>query len=234
MEKKTTLDASLRHVINLLSDIVVFNQYDFGQFLKKFIKIVIEIVPADSCFIYFYDRNAKQLILVGSKKPHIEELGHITMREGEGITGWVAQHEQTVTIEKNAYLDERFKPFEELPEDKYESFLSVPIVNETGVVGVINLQNKEPYTFSREQVKALESLVKIISSAFVKIVLERKVNKLENQLEERKVIEKAKGILMREKHISEEEAFAFIRSEAMNKRKSMKEIADAIILVLDK
>lgn len=234
MEKKITLDASLRHVINLLSDIVVFNQYDFGQFLQKLIKIIIEIIPADSCFIYFYDKNTKQLILVGSKKPHIEELDHISMREGEGITGWVAQHEQTVTIEKNAYHDERFKPFEELPEDKYESFLSVPISNETGVVGVINLQNKKPYTFSSEQIKALESLVKIISSAFVKIVLERKVTKLETQLEERKVIEKAKGILMREKNLTEDKAFTFIRNEAMNKRKSMKEIADAIILVLDK
>jgi len=154
------------------------------------------------------------------------------MQEGEGITGWVAQHKQPVAMTSNAYKDSRFKPFEELPEDKYESFLSVPITNETGVVGVMNIQNRNPYEFSRAQVKALESLVKIIASAFAKIAADKKVNKLENQLEERKIIEKAKGILMKAKNISENDAFKILRTEAMNKRKSLKEIAEAVILVL--
>lgn len=231
MHTQQSIDRSLRHVINLLADLVVFKQYDFEQFLQKLITIVVEIVPADSCFIYFYDNTAKKLILVGSKTPHEEELNQVTMQEGEGITGWVVQHKQTVAIEKNAYQDTRFKPFEELPEDKYESFLSVPITNDKGVVGVINIQNKNPYEFAKAQIKAIESLVKIISSAFEKIAADKKVDTLTQQLEERKVVEKAKGILMKIKNISEDEAFSFMRKEAMNKRKSLKEIADAILLV---
>lgn len=153
------------------------------------------------------------------------------MHEGEGITGWVVQHQQTVAIEKKAYEDPRFKFFKQLPEDNYESFLSVPIIDETGVVGVVNFQNKISQQFSSEQVKTLESLVKIVASAFAMTVLTRKLTKLENQLEERKLIEKAKGILMKSRGITEDEAFRLIRSEAMNKRKSMKEIAEAILLV---
>lgn len=231
MDKNFTLDGTLIQVINLLSEIVVFNQYDFKQFLKHLIQIVVKIVPTDSCFIYFYDKHKKLLILVGSKKSHGKDLGNITMKEGEGITGWVALHKETVVLTEKAYMDDRFKFFKELPEDKYESFLSVPIVNETGVIGVINIQNNEPYIFSKDQVKAVESLVKIIASAFATTVLERKVTKLENQLEERKSIEKAKGILMKERNMSENEAFSFIRTEAMKKRKTMKEIADAILLI---
>lgn len=230
MDKQFSLDSSLTEIINLLSEIIVFNQLDFNQFLKRLIRIIVKIVPADACLIYFHDQHTKKLILVGSKKPH-EAMDNISMKEGEGITGWVAQHQKTVAIEKKAYLDERFKPFKELPEDKFESFLSVPILNETGTIGVLNIQNKEPYIFTKQQIKTIESLVKIIASAFAKTVWERKINKLETQLEERKVIEKAKGILMREKNISEQDAFAFMRKESMNKRKSMKEIADAIILI---
>ena len=225
------IDTSVSEIINLLAELTVFNQYDFPEFLSRFIKIVIHIIPADSCLIYFFDKETKQLTLVGSKKPHENAVGNITMHEGEGITGWVALHQQTVAIEEKAYDDPRFKAFKQLPEDKFESFLSVPIVDESGVVGVINFQNKSPQSFSKEQIHTIDSLVKIIATAFATTVLSRKITKLENQLEERKLIEKAKGVLMKSRHISEEEAFRLIRSEAMNKRKSMKEIAEAILLV---
>jgi signal transduction protein with GAF and PtsI domain len=231
MDKATTFDSSFGEVINLLSALVVFKEYDFNQFLRKLIKIILTIIPADSCLIYFYDQQKKQLILVGSKKPHVEAMDKIVMHEGEGITGWVAQHHKTVALTEKAYLDQRFKSFEELPEDKFESFLSVPISNDTGVVGVINIQNKAPYEFSKQQIKTIESLVKIIASAFAQTVLQRKLDKLQTQLEERKVIEKAKGILMQTRKMSEDAAFAFIRSESMRHRKSMKEIAEAILLV---
>src|SRR5476651_349665 len=223
-----TTDSSVIDIINLLYELVVFKQYDFNEFLERFIKIIQKIIPSDSCLIYFYDLDKKKFILIGSKNPHREILGNIIMKEGEGITGWVAKNLKSVAITKEAYKDPRFKPFKELPEDTYESFLSVPIVNETGIVGVINIQNKLPYDFTHEQIKTIESLVKIIASAFVKIVLERKINSLEAKLEERKKLEKAKVILMKVKGMNENEAFAFIRRESMNKRKTMLEIAEAI------
>lgn len=231
MDTTPSFDGSITEVINLLSDLVVFNHYDFHEFLQRLIKVVSTIVPADSCFIYFYDRRTKQSILIASKKSHEDAIGNVVIKEGEGITNWVVQHEKTVTIEEHAYKDPRFKSFKELPEDTYESFLSVPIVDRSGVVGVINIQNRKPYTFSKQQVKAIESLVKIIASAFAQVVLEGKVDTLKNQLEERKTVEKAKGVLMKIKNMSEDDAFRFIRKEAMNKRKSLKEIADAILLV---
>ncbi len=232
MEKPTfTSSVSWEDIISLLSDLVVFNQYDFQEFLNRLIKISIQIVPVDSSLLYFYDADKKQLTLVGSKKSHEKAINNIHMEEGEGITGWVAQHNQTVAITEKAYMDSRFKFFKELPEDNYESFLSVPIRSEKGVVGVINFQNKKPYIFSPEQIKTIEGIVKIISSAFVKVALEREVNKLSTQLSERKIIEKAKGVLMKLRNLSEEEAFRLMRKESMNKRKSMKEIAEAILLV---
>lgn len=234
MDKLISKDNSLPwfNIINLLSNLVVFNHYDFNEFLQKLIKIVIQVIPVDACLIYFYDRQRKELILVGSKKRHDELLGHITMKKGEGITGWVVEHGKTVALEKEAYKDPRFKFFKELPEDKFEGFLSVPIFDEDGVVGVINLQSRLPYSFSELQIQSLEAIVKIISSAFANIVLERKVGQLEDKLKERAVIEEAKGILMRARSMNESDAYHYLRKEAMAKRKTMKEIAEAVILVL--
>lgn len=224
-------NTSLLKVIQLLSDLVVFNHYEFDEFLKKLIKVVLEVVPVDSCLIYLYDRDNKELILIGSKKPHKKEIGKIVLKTGEGITGWVAEHKRTVSIEKEAYKDTRFKFFKELPEDKYESFLSVPILDGDGVVGVVNLQNRGSFDFSHDQIKTVESLVNIIASAFVNVVLERRVDQLQSKLEERKLVERAKGVLMKSRNITEDEAYRLIRKESMDKRRSMKEIAEAILLV---
>ncbi len=219
-------------IIGLLSDLVVFNHYDFNEFLQKLIKVVNQVIPVDACLIYFYDRERKELILVGSKRRHDELLGHITMKKGEGITGWVVVHGKTVVLAKEAYKDPRFKFFKELPEDKFEGFLSVPIFDENGVVGVINFQSKLPYSFSNQQIQSIEAIVKIIASAFANIILERRVGQLEDKLQARQIIEEAKGILMNVRNISESEAYHYLRKEAMAKRKTMKEIAEAVILVL--
>ena len=222
---------SLLETVNLLSELVVFETYDFSEFLKKLIKLILQCIPADSCLIYFYDMAHQELILTASKKPHGKLIGKIKMRSGEGITGWVAEHKKTVVLKKEAYKDSRFKQFKELPEDKYEAFLSVPIIDKSGIVGVINIQNIDPYDFKNEQIVILEAMVKIISSAFQKIVLERQVSTLQTKLEDRKIIDKAKGVLMNKDSLTEKEAYALIRKEAMRKRKSMREIADAILIV---
>jgi uroporphyrinogen-III synthase len=226
------LNDSWFEVINLLSDIVVFDTTDFNKFLKELIKVVLKLVPVDSCLIYFYDHEKKQAILIGSKTPHAQLYDQISLKEGEGITGWVIEHHTTVAIEKEAYKDPRFKTFEELEEDKYEGFLSVPISNNNGVIGVINLQNRQPYSFSPVEIQSTEAIVKIISSAFENIIWKRKVIKLEDKLKERQIIEEAKGILMKVKNFDEAEAYNYLRKEAMNKRKTMREIAEAVILIL--
>ena len=132
------------------------------EFLNKLIKLILKIIPVESCLIYFYDREKKELILVASKKPHEKLMGKIKLRWGEGITGWVAAHKKTAALTKEAYKDNRFKFFEELPEDRFEAFLSVPIIDREGVVGVINLQNKTAFILNFFQ--SLKKTLKICTA----------------------------------------------------------------------
>lgn len=224
---------SLFEIINLLSQLVVFELYDFDSFLKKLIRLLTKIIEVDSVLIYFADHKTKTLNLIASKRMHKDLIGKIIMKEGEGITGWVAVHMKPVVLENEAYKDKRFKNFKELPEDRFEAFLSLPIIDKEGIIGVINLQNRTPVSFSKDQIHTLEAVVKIIAAAFTKIVMKKKIDTLEGKLEERKLIEKAKGALMKERKISERQAYEMIRSEAMKKRKSMREIAEAVLLLFD-
>lgn len=77
----------------------------------------------------------------------------------------------------------------------------------------------------------LLSVIDFAYSAYNRVnELEREVSRLKNDLEARKTIEKAKGILMKDLGIGEEDAFKRIQQQSMKKRTSMKKIAEAIIL----
>lgn len=62
--------------------------------------------------------------------------------------------------------------------------------------------------------------------------LSDKVSQLKKQLENRKIIEKAKGLLMEKERLSESQAYRKLQKISMTKNKSMKEVADAIILMM--
>lgn len=60
--------------------------------------------------------------------------------------------------------------------------------------------------------------------------IDKKINDLEETLETRKLVERAKGVLMDTQGLKEQEAFRRIQQLSMNTRKSMREIAQAILL----
>ncbi len=61
--------------------------------------------------------------------------------------------------------------------------------------------------------------------------LQQEVEALKETIESRKVIEKAKGVLMKKQGLNEPEAFRRMQKLAMDKRKSLRQIADAILLM---
>jgi len=94
----------------------------------------VGLVKCDSCFIYVLAGD--DLVLRASKNPHHELLDRLKLRMGQGITGWVAEHREPVAVSREAYKDPRFQRFNELPEDRYEAFLSVPLFSRGRLVGV--------------------------------------------------------------------------------------------------
>jgi signal transduction protein with GAF and PtsI domain len=132
---------------------------DLDQVLHKIIDLVVDVTTGDSCLLYLLDEPGDHLVLRASKNPHPRLIGKIGVRVGEGITGWVAREAEPVAIGRNASKDVRFKVFNNLPEDKYEAFLSVPIIAPTDrVIGVINVQHRKARRHSDRE-KALLSII---------------------------------------------------------------------------
>lgn len=198
------------------------------EVLDEIVEFVSDLVSCDSCFIYVKDHN--ELVLRASKNSHPEVLDVLKMPVGEGITGWVAENNQAIVLSERAWQDARFRKFAELPEDAYEAFLSIPVSSRGNVVGVINVQHKDPYPFSAREIKIISTLGHLVGTTIERVRLEEEVSELSGKLAARKLVERAKGVIQRELGISEEEAYSMLQKQARQRRKSMKEISEAILL----
>jgi len=81
------------------------------------------------------------------------------------------------------------------------------------------------------RVEELAPAIELAVSRFSEFVsLREEVFTLKLNLEERKLIERAKGLLMEQRHLSEERAYSLMKKASMNMRKPMVDIAQAILL----
>ena len=200
----------------------------FHDVLARVVDFASALVKCDSCLIYVLE--GEELVLRASKNSHPDSVDRLKLRVGQGITGWVAEHNEPVAVAEKAALDPRFQFFHELPEDSYEAFLSVPLMCRGRVVGVINLQHRQQHVFRRKEIRLISTVGFLVGAEIEMARLEDANSDLSEKLQARKVVERAKGILQRELGLTEEQAYLALQRQSRQKRKPMKEIADAIVL----
>jgi GAF domain-containing protein len=155
--------ALLHHISSVVSSNV-----GLDKVLQELIGLAVEATNCDACLVYLVERATNEVVLQASQLPHSAEIGNIRLKMGEGITGWVAQHKSVVALSANASLDARFKAFQALPEDTYEAFLSVPLVSDGDLIGVINVHHRSPHTHTPEQVALVSFIGEQLGGAIAK------------------------------------------------------------------
>lgn len=200
----------------------------FHAVLDRIVEFVSTIIPCDSCFIYSLEEN--RLVLRASRNPHADLIDHLALKLGQGITGWVAEHREAVAIPSGALRDPRFQALRDLPEDIFEAMLAVPIQTAGKVVGVINLQHRKAYHHTTAQVRLLTTIGFLVGAEIERARLGLENIQLTERLEMRRTIDRAKAILQRDLGIDEQEAYHALQRESRDRRKSMREIAEAILL----
>src|SRR6202158_5972260 len=200
----------------------------FHEVLDRVVEFASPLVKCDSCLIYILEGD--ELVLRASKNPHPEVVDRLKLRVGQGITGWVAEHREPVAVFEKASQDPRFQFFHELPEDSYEAFLSVPLMCRGRVVGVINLQHRQHHVYRRREIRMISTVGFLVGAELELARLEQAHPTLAEQLQTRKIGERAKGILQRDLGLNEEQAYLALQRQSRQKRIPMKEIAEAIVL----
>jgi len=161
----------------------ISNTLDLEAVLKHIVEVVVEATKAEACLLYLVSDSREELILRASKNPHPKLIGRITIGLGEGITGWVARERTRVVIPSNASDDPRFKFFHNLPEDRYQAFVSVPILAKKEVVGVINVQHKRPRRYRPDELTLLSTIANQVGGAIENARLYEEMKRKALQLE---------------------------------------------------
>jgi signal transduction protein with GAF and PtsI domain len=129
--------------------------------LDGVVSLVVEFMECDSCLLYLLqDRELVLCASNNSQQSNLDRAGlaHVRLKLGEGLTGWVAHERRLLSISREAYLDPRFKHFNGLPEDTFEAFLSAPVIARNHVLGVINVQHREPHFHSGAEMELLTTV----------------------------------------------------------------------------
>ncbi len=228
------MDVAESHLalLHRISSIVSSNR-TLDEMLGEIVGLTARVTNCDACLVYLIERGTQEVVLRASQVPHAAALGNLRLSIGEGITGWVAEHKSVVALGAKASADARFKRFPALIEDTYEAFLSVPLVTGGEIIGVINVHHREPHEHSRDEIALLMFVGEQMGVAVAKSALEEQAASLMEQLESRKLIERAKGIIQRKHCLTEEEAYLRLRNMSRRLRKPMRELAEAVILAED-
>jgi len=197
--------------------------------LKLIVTLTANTMNAKICSLWLLDSETNELKIRATQAMSKDYLKERSLKVGEGIVGWVAKYKKPRVV-FDVLKEEEYKEKELARKEGLVSMLSVPMVVKNKLIGVINLYTTFPYNFKKTEVEILSTIASQAAVAIENTELLVKTKIIQEELETRKKIEKAKGILMKEKNLSEEEAYNLIRKVSMNRRMSMREIAESIIL----
>jgi signal transduction protein with GAF and PtsI domain len=197
--------------------------------LRLIVVVAAEVMKSKICSLWLLDERDNALKIRATQAMSEEYLKERSIKLGNGVVGYVAKENRPMMI-YNVLKEPRYLEKELARKEGLVSMLSVPMCVRDKVIGVINCYTSNPHKFTKSEVEVFTTVANQAAIAIENAGLIMKAKMIEDELISRKLVERAKGILMREQHLTEEEAFHRLQKKSMDLRKSMREIAEAVIL----
>ncbi|OGX10705.1 MAG: histidine kinase [Omnitrophica bacterium RIFOXYB12_FULL_50_7] len=223
LNSKQIIDA-----LTKISDAIISDLY-LEEILKLIVTVTAEAMNSKICSLMLLDRATSELAVKATQSVSEFYNKKPNAKLGEGIAGRVAQYGKPITV-LDVRKDKRYLNQAIAKKENLCSLLSVPLIFKGNVIGVLNCYTVKPHRFSQSEIRIIKSIASqaaVVIENF-RLVVESQV--IQEELESRKAIERAKGILMKRENLSEQGAYKLIRKYSMDKRKSMREVSEAILL----
>jgi phosphotransferase system enzyme I (PtsP) len=175
-----------RSHLNLLCDIseltdLLVSSLSVDNFLQKAVEMVAKYIGADVCSIYLYDESSIELYLAATTGLNPEAVGKIRLKGGEGIVGHCFLNLKPV-CEGKAFQNPHFKYFKEAREERFKSFLVVPIHRGAVRIGAMVVQHERPDVFDETEILALRATSSQLASSIENARLLMEVRSSRNAL----------------------------------------------------
>jgi len=227
-QKKQSTYAKQLEAISTVSRTITSDLY-LEDILKLIVTVTAEIMNSKICSLMLLDEKKKELVLKATQSMDQIYNTKPNLKVGEGIAGKVALANKPIAIydisKEPNYLSKNIARKAGLV-----SLLAVPLAVKGSVIGVLNNYTSRPHKFTKNETNILITVASQAAIVIENANLMVQTKVVQDELETRKLVERAKGILMRDQGVSEEDAFRKIQKQSMDLRKSMKEIAEALIM----
>jgi len=175
----------------ILEDIstLISHSHDLQDTLNRLVQIVAERMETEVCSLYILEPKKNRLTLWATTGLEEEAIGKVSMGIGEGLTGLVIEKMSPVMV-VDAQAHPRYKYFPETGEERFHSFLGVPLIERRMPLGVLVVQTSRRREFSRDEIRLLRAISAQVSGI---IIQARLADTLKNKERERKEYQKQLG-----------------------------------------
>lgn len=197
--------------------------------LRLIVTVTAQVMDSNICSLMLIDEEKNELVIRATQSISEEYNKKSPLKIGEGIAGKVAELNKPMIV-KDVTKEKEYKYQDIAKKEGLCSLLCVPLSVKSKVIGVINCYTSSPYDFKETEIEILSVIANQAAVAIENTELMVKSRVIQEELETRKKIERAKGILMKEGGVTEEEAYLKLQKYSMDNRKSMREVSEAIIM----
>lgn len=228
---------TLAQCIKGLMDISRALTSDFSrdEILKLIARVAAKMTGFAVCSIWLIDETSRPpvLRLQATQAVDPDFLKQPVLHLDEGAVGTAAAQNGRIIV-SNVVSDPRFREKEMAARLELVSMLAVPIQIKDGrVAGVLECFTDEPHGFSEFEINLIEAVAQQAAVAIFNTELAVKTQLVQEELETRKLVDRAKEILMTRRAMTAEAAYQWLRKRSMDSRKSIRAVAEAILLSED-
>ncbi|MBW1864001.1 MAG: GAF and ANTAR domain-containing protein [Deltaproteobacteria bacterium] len=200
--------------------------------LKLIVMVTANVTGVKICSLWLIDESEKpkKIRLKATQAIDPDYIKDRSLNLNEGVVGYVATENRPLLIE-DVLKEPRFKEKEMAKKLGLVSMVSVPMyVKEDKVIGVLNCFTAKHHKFSETEVNLITTVANQAAVAIFNTELMVKTRVIQEELETRKMVERAKEVLMRRRNILVDEAYRWIQKRSMDTRKPIRHVAEAILL----
>ena len=171
--------------LTLIEDIntLISHSQNLQETLKNIVATVAERMKTEVCSLYLLDRQKSRLTLCATTGLEPEAVGKVSMGISEGLTGLVIERMSAVRV-VDAQAHPRYKYFPETGEERFHSFLGVPLVEGKTPLGVLVVQTSRRRQFSRDEISLLRAISSQVSNILIQARLSESIQTKERERKE--------------------------------------------------
>jgi len=197
--------------------------------LRLIVMVLAEVMDSKICSLMLVDEKKKELLVRATQSISAEYNQKPNLKIGTGIAGRVVEESKPISV-LDVRRDPRYQNTDIAIKEGLCSLLSVPLSVRGKIIGVLNCYTQAIHNFTATEIAIVSTVAAEAAMVIDHHGLLEKSRSIQEELETRKLVERAKDMLSRDAQISGEEAYRRMQKQSMNARKSMKEIAEAVIL----